>query len=76
VRQHVPQARQTLKKVPAEALIFAPVTDANSRHYRFEGKVTFGKLVEGLTLPMAMASPTGLAYFPVAWPSWVVGRAA
>jgi hypothetical protein len=73
VRQHVRQARQILKKVLVESPVFTPVTTADPHHYRFDGKVTFGKLVEGLTLPTAVASPNASA--PSRNPEIVVGFA-
>ena len=56
LRRHVPQARQILRKLLVDRVVFTPRTD----HYEFVGPWTLGKLVSGVVdLPQRMASPTG-----------------
>ena len=57
LRRHVPQARQILRKLLVDRVVFTPRAD----HYEFVGAWTLGKLVSGVVdLPQRMASPTGL----------------
>ena len=57
LRRHVPQARQILRKLLVDRVVFTPRTD----HYEFVGSWTLGKLVSGIVdLPQGMASPRGL----------------
>ena len=63
LRRHVPQARQILRKLLVDRVVFTPRTD----HYEFVGPWTLGKLVSGVVdLPQRMASPTG--FEPVSQP--------
>ena len=63
LRRHVPQARQILRKLLVDRVVFTPRTD----HYEFVGPWTLGKLVSGVVdLPQGMASPTG--FEPVSQP--------
>ena len=56
LRRHVPQARQILRKLLVDRVVFTPTTDC----YEFTGSWTLGKLVSGVVdLPQRMASPTG-----------------
>ena len=56
LRRHVPQARQILRKLLVDRVVFTPRTD----HYEFVGPWTLGKLVSGVVdLPQGVASPTG-----------------
>ena len=56
LRRHVPQARQILRKLLVDRVVFTPRTD----HYEFVGPWTLGKLVSGVVdLPQRMASPRG-----------------
>ena len=56
LRRHVPQARQILRKLLVDCVVFTPRTD----HYEFVGPWTLGKLVSGVVdLPQGMASPRG-----------------
>ena len=56
LRRHVPQARQILRKLLVDRVVFTPKTD----HYEFMGSWTLGKLVSGVVdLPQRMVSPTG-----------------
>ena len=56
--RHVPQARQILRKLLVDRVVFTPRTD----HYTFVGPWTLGKLVSGVVdLPQGMASPRGIA---------------
>ena len=58
LRRHVPQARQILRKLLTDRVVFSPQAD----HYTFESTWTLGKLVSGVVdLPQRMASPRGLA---------------
>ena len=53
LRRHVPQARQILRKLLVDRVVFTPRTD----HYEFTGSWTLGKLVSGVVdLPQRMAS--------------------
>jgi len=53
LRRHVPQARQILRKLLVDRVVFTPRTD----HYEFVGPWTLGKLVSGVVdLPQGMAS--------------------
>ena len=55
LRRHVPQARQILRKLLVDRVVFTPRTD----HYEFVGPWTLGKLVSGVVdLPQGMASPS------------------
>ena len=56
LRRHVPQARQILRKLLVDRVVFTPKTD----HYAFVGTWTLGKLVSGVVdLPQRMVSPRG-----------------
>ena len=56
LRRHVPQARQILRKLLVDRVVFTPKTD----YYEFTGSWTLGKLVSGVVdLPQRMVSPTG-----------------
>ena len=56
-----PQARQILRKLLVDRVVFTPRTE----HYEFVGLWTLGKLVSGVVdLPQGMASPTGLYLLP------------
>ena len=60
LRRHVPQARQILRKLLVDRVVFTPRTD----HYEFMGAWTLGKLVNGVVdLLQRMASPTSCARF-------------
>ena len=60
LRRHVPQARQILRKLLVDRVVFTPRTD----HYEFVGPWTLGKLVSGVVdLPQGMASPRGILPF-------------
>ena len=53
LRRHVPQARQILRKLLVDRVVFTTRTD----HYEFTGSWTLGKLVSGVVdLPQRMAS--------------------
>ena len=57
LRRHVTQARQILRKLLVDRVVFTPKTD----HYAFVGTWTLGKLVSGVVdLPQRMASPRGM----------------
>ena len=57
LHRHIPQARQILRKLLVERVVFTPKTD----HYEFVGTWTLGKLVSGVVnLPQGMASPRGM----------------
>ena len=59
LHRHIPQARQILRKLLVERVVFTPKTD----HYEFVGTWTLGKLVSGVVnLPQGMAS--------LSMPSW------
>jgi DNA invertase Pin-like site-specific DNA recombinase len=49
--RHVPQARQMLRKLLAAPIRLEPVTIEARRGYRFEGQLTFERVLGGLALP-------------------------
>ena len=60
LRRHVPQARQILRKLLVDRVVFTPRTD----HYEFGGPWTLGKLVSGVVdLSQGMASPREILPF-------------
>jgi len=69
LHRHIPQARQILRKLLVERVVFTPKTD----HYAFVGTWTLGKLVSGVVdLPQRMASPRGIALM---WTPKIKGKA-
>ena len=69
LRRHVPQARQILRKLLVDRVVFTPKTD----YYEFTGSWTLGKLVSGVVdLPQRMVSPTGLGLL---WTPEIKGKA-
>jgi hypothetical protein len=57
--QHVPQARQMLRKLLVDKLAFTPVEEKGQKGYRFAGAVNFGRLLAGDALPPTVVAPTG-----------------
>ncbi|HUP35639.1 MAG TPA: recombinase family protein [Candidatus Limnocylindria bacterium] len=49
--RHVPQARQMLRKLLAAPIRLEPVTIEARRGYRFDGQLTFERVLGGLALP-------------------------
>jgi hypothetical protein len=69
LRRHVPQARQILRKLLVDRVVFTPKTDC----YEFTGSWTLGKLVSGVVdLPQCMVSPRGHSLL---WKPEIKGKA-
>ncbi len=61
LRRHVPQARQILRKMLRDRLVFRPERRGTQQGYRFTGEGTIMQLLTGLVpdFSQAVASPTG-----------------
>ncbi len=59
LQQHVPQARQILKRLLVGRLVFTPRTNGVERLCEFKGESPIGKILEGLVVTKPLASPTG-----------------
>ena len=68
LRAHVPQARQMVRKLVVDRIVFTP--DAASRPYTFQATGPLSRFFSGLAYPQAMASPTGTA---VGWQLPIAG---
>jgi site-specific DNA recombinase len=64
LRAHVPQARQMIRKLIRDRIVFTP--DPSARLYRFVAPGTLVKFFNGLVYPRAVASPTGTALLGLA----------
>lgn len=61
LREHAPRARQMLRKLIEGRIVFTP--DRKGVRYSFTFKGTMANVFNGLVDPLALASPTGPAYF-------------
>ena len=57
LRAHVPQARQMIRKLVVDRIVFT--ADPKARLYRFSIPGSLARFFNGLVHPRAMASPTG-----------------
>lgn len=64
LRKHAPIARQMVRKLVEERIVFTP--DREGRRYTFLPTGTLANFFSGIVCPQGLASPTG--FEPVFWP--------
>ncbi len=57
-KRHLPEARQLLREVLADRLVFTPAILDKATQWEFRGPASLGRLIEGI-LPKGVVAPTG-----------------